>query len=102
MDALPDVVAAVRRRVPVLFDSGIRRGMDALTALALGADAVFVGRPLLWGLAWDGERGAGAVLDMLRDELDLAMAIAGSPRASAIDPSILVRAEAAHLPWTAR
>ena len=102
VDALPDVVAAVRRRVPVLFDSGIRRGMDALTALALGADAVFVGRPLLWGLAWEGERGAGAVLDMLRDELDLAMAIAGSPRASAIDPSILVRAEAAHLPWAGR
>ena len=102
IDALPDVVAAVRGRVPVLFDSGIRRGMDALTALALGANAVFVGRPLLWGLAWDGERGAGAVLDMLRDELDLAMAISGNVRASAIDPSILVRADAAHLPWAAR
>jgi 4-hydroxymandelate oxidase len=102
IDALPDVVAAVRGRVPVVFDSGIRRGMDALTALALGADAVFVGRPLLWGLAWDGERGAGAVLDMLRSELDLAMAIAGTPRASAIDPSIVVRADRAHLPWAGR
>jgi 4-hydroxymandelate oxidase len=102
VDALPDVVAAVRGRVPVLFDSGIRRGMDALTALALGADAVFVGRPLLWGLAWDGERGAGAVLDMLRFELDLAMATAGTPRASAIDQSVVVREDVAHLPWTGR
>ncbi len=98
IDALPDVVQAVRGRVPVLFDGGIRRGMDALTALALGATAVFVGRPLLWGLAWDGERGAGTVLDMLTSELDLAMAITGVPRASAIDPSILVHADLAHLP----
>jgi 4-hydroxymandelate oxidase len=98
IDALPDVVQAVRGRVPVLFDGGIRRGMDALAALALGATAVFVGRPLLWGLAWDGERGAGAVLDMLTAELDLAMAITGVPKASAIDPSILVHADLAHLP----
>ncbi|MCU0506136.1 MAG: alpha-hydroxy-acid oxidizing protein [Chloroflexi bacterium] len=98
IDALPDVVQAVRGRVPVLFDGGIRRGMDALAALALGATAVFVGRPLLWGLAWDGERGAGAVLDMLTAELDLAMAITGVPRASSIDPSILVHADLAHLP----
>jgi 4-hydroxymandelate oxidase len=98
IDALPDVVQAVRGRVPVLFDGGMRRGMDALTALALGATAVFVGRPLLWGLAWDGERGAGAVLDMLTTELDLAMAITGVPRASAIDPTILVHADLAHLP----
>ena len=102
IDALPDVVAAVRGRVPVLFDSGIRRGMDALTALALGATAVFIGRPLLWGLAWDGERGAGAVLDMLRDELDLAMGITGNTRASAIDPSVVVHADRAHLTWSAR
>jgi len=102
IDALPDVVQAVRGRVPVLFDGGIRRGMDALTALALGATAVFVGRPLLWGLAWDGERGAGAVLDMLTSELDLAMAITGVPRASAIDPSILVHADLAHLPRRVR
>ncbi len=98
IDALPDVVQAIRGRVPVLFDGGIRRGMDALAALALGATAVFVGRPLLWGLAWDGERGAGAVLDMLTSELDLAMAITGVPKASAIDPSILVHADLAHLP----
>ncbi len=97
VDALPDVVAAVRGRVPVLLDSGIRRGMDALTALALGANAVFIGRPLLWGLAWDGERGAGAVLDMLRDEFDLAMAISGNARASAVDPSVLVHADLAHM-----
>jgi 4-hydroxymandelate oxidase len=102
IDALPDVVAAVGGRAPVLFDSGIRRGMDALIALALGADAVFVGRPLLWGLAWDGERGAGRVLDMLVEELDLALALAGTPVASKVDPDILVRADAAHLPSPAR
>jgi len=102
IDALPDVVAAVGGRAPVLFDSGIRRGMDALVALALGADAVFVGRPLLWGLAWDGERGAGRVLDMLIEELDLALALAGTPVASAVDPDILVRADAAHLASPAR
>jgi 4-hydroxymandelate oxidase len=62
------------------MDGGVRRGTDVLKALALGARAVLVGRPVLWGLAIDGEAGARQVLQMLRDELDLAMALAGGPR----------------------
>lgn len=76
-DCLPDVVRAVDRRAPVLVDGGIRRGADILRALALGATAVCVGRPILWGLAADGERGVGRVLALLRQEFDLAMALAG-------------------------
>jgi 4-hydroxymandelate oxidase len=62
------------------MDGGVRRGTDVLKALALGARAVLIGRPVLWGLAVDGEAGARQVLQMLRDELDLAMALAGCPR----------------------
>jgi len=78
-DALPDVVAAVGDRVEVFVDGGVRRGHDVLKALALGARAVLVGRPILWGLSWDGGRGVERTLGMLRDELDLAMALAGCP-----------------------
>lgn len=76
--ALPAVVEAVGGRIPVLLDGGIRRGADVLVALALGADAVGVGRPVLWGLAADGERGVRTVLDLLRAELDAALALAGA------------------------
>jgi isopentenyl diphosphate isomerase/L-lactate dehydrogenase-like FMN-dependent dehydrogenase len=81
-DALPEVVDAVNARGTVLVDGGIRRGTDVAVALALGADAVLTGRPPLWGLAADGERGAAAVLEMLRSELELALALCGcrSPR----------------------
>ena len=77
VDALPAVADAVASRVPVLMDGGVRRGTDVLVALALGADAVQVGRPALWGLAVDGESGAHAVLELLRDEIKLAMALLG-------------------------
>ncbi|WP_158839859.1 alpha-hydroxy acid oxidase [Saccharothrix deserti] len=77
--ALPDVVAAVGGRCPVLLDSGVRSGVDILRALALGATAVLIGRPVLWGLAAGGERGVTAVLDLLRDELETAMRLAGCP-----------------------
>jgi 4-hydroxymandelate oxidase len=76
-DALPEVVDAVGGRVPVLVDGGVRRGVDVVRALALGARAVLLGRPVLWGLAVDGERGATRVLQMLADEIDLAMALCG-------------------------
>ncbi len=76
-DALPAIVAGVRKQVPVIVDGGIRRGTDVLKALALGADAVAVGRPQLWGLAAGGEDGVRAVLDLLRNELSVAMALAG-------------------------
>jgi lactate 2-monooxygenase len=69
LDALPPIVRAVDGRMPVLFDSGIRTGRDAFKALALGADAVLVGRPYLYGLALDGQRGARTVMRSLVDEL---------------------------------
>ncbi|MFD0200892.1 MULTISPECIES: alpha-hydroxy acid oxidase [Saccharothrix] len=77
--ALPEVVAAVGGRCPVLLDSGVRSGVDVLRALALGADAVLVGRPVLWGLAAGGERGVTAVLDVLRLEFETALRLAGCP-----------------------
>jgi 4-hydroxymandelate oxidase len=77
IEALPDVAQVVDGRVPVLVDGGIRRGTDVVKALALGANAVAVGRPILWGLAAGGEAGAAKVLRILRDELDLALALCG-------------------------
>lgn len=85
--ALPEVVDAVEDRAPVFMDGGIRRGADVLKALALGARAVLIGRPYLWGLAADGEAGVSAVLSLLRDELRLAMALAGRPTIASIDRS---------------
>jgi isopentenyl diphosphate isomerase/L-lactate dehydrogenase-like FMN-dependent dehydrogenase len=76
-DALPEVVEALAGRATVLVDGGIRRGVDVAIALALGADAVLVGRPALWGLAAGGEAGAKRVLDLLRAELELALALCG-------------------------
>jgi len=77
LDALPEVAAAVGQSAEVLLDGGIRRGTDVLKALALGARAVLVGRPVLWGLAVAGEAGVKDILTLLRDELDLAMALSG-------------------------
>jgi 4-hydroxymandelate oxidase len=76
-DALPEVVDAVGGRAEVYVDGGVRRGTDVLKALALGARAVLVGRPVLWGLAVDGEAGVRHALGMLRAELSLALALAG-------------------------
>ena len=84
IDALPEVVEAVAGRIPVLIDGGIRRGTDVAVALALGAEAVLVGRPALWGLACEGEAGARRVLEMLADELRLALALLGAPGPSAV------------------
>jgi isopentenyl diphosphate isomerase/L-lactate dehydrogenase-like FMN-dependent dehydrogenase len=84
IDALPDVVDAVAGRVPVLIDGGIRRGTDVFKAVALGAAAVLIGRPYLWGLAAAGEDGVVSVLEMLRREVELTMALAGCPSVAAI------------------
>ncbi len=77
LEALPAVCDAVAGRVPVLFDGGVRGGGDVAVALALGAAAVGVGRPVLWGLAADGEAGVRRVLDVLRDEFDHVLALCG-------------------------
>ncbi len=91
VEALPAVVEAVGGRAEVYLDGGIRCGTDVLKALALGARAVFVGRPVLWGLAVNGEAGARHVLEMLRDELEGAMVLAGQPGVERLDPDLVVR-----------
>jgi len=77
IDVLPEIVEAVEGRCEVLLDSGIRRGTDVLKALALGTNAVLIGRAFMWGLAVGGETGVTQVLLMLRNELELAMALCG-------------------------
>jgi len=89
IEALPEVVSAVSGRCEVYLDGGVRRGTDVLKALALGARAVFVGRPILWGLAVAGAEGAQHVLELLRDELELAMALAGRATLADIDASVV-------------
>jgi 4-hydroxymandelate oxidase len=88
--ALPDVLAAVGARVPVLVDGGIRTGTDALVALALGADAVLVGRPVLWALAAGGADAVRDGLDVLTDDLAHVMAVAGAARPADLDPSMVM------------
>ena len=89
-DALPEVVEAVRGRALVVVDGGVRRGIDVLKALALGANLVAVGRPVLWGLAVDGADGVQMALEILRDELSLAMALAGCRTLDDITPDLVV------------
>ena len=84
IDVLASVVDAIGGRVEVLLDGGVRRGSDVIKALALGARAVLVGRPILWGLAVDGRAGVAGVLAMLRRELDLAMVLCGCPDVASI------------------
>jgi len=89
VEALREVVEAVDGRAEVLLDGGVRRGTDVLKALAMGARAVLVGRPVLWGLAVDGTEGVKRVLEMLRLELEVAMALAGCPTVSAVTPDLI-------------
>ncbi|GMA86178.1 hypothetical protein GCM10025868_14280 [Angustibacter aerolatus] len=76
--------------VPVLVDGGVRSGLDVLTALALGADAVMLGRPVLWALASDGEHGVDDLLGFLRDDLEHAMALAGATTLAGLTPDLVV------------
>ncbi|MGV4983329.1 alpha-hydroxy acid oxidase [Streptomyces sp. NRAIS4] len=89
LDALPEVVSAVAGRCEVLIDGGIRRGSDVLVALALGARAVLVGRPVLWGMAVSGTQGARDVLSILRADLETAMALCGRTDLASVDASLL-------------
>lgn len=89
IEALPEVVEAVAGRCEVYLDGGIRRGTDILKALALGAHAVLVGRPILWGLAVDGASGVHQVLSILHTELERAMKLAGCPTIASITRSLV-------------
>ncbi|XP_046886558.1 hydroxyacid oxidase 1 [Hypomesus transpacificus] len=93
LDVLEEVVAAVAGRCEVYLDGGVRRGTDVLKALALGATAVFLGRAVLWGLACQGEQGVTDVLELLRDELHLAMALAGCRSVGEVSRSMVRRAQ---------
>lgn len=90
IEALPGIAQAVAGQCEIYLDGGIRRGTDVLKALALGARAVFVGRPILWGLAAGAEAGVCHVLKLLRAELELAMALAGRPTIESIDRSLIL------------
>jgi len=89
IEVLPEIVEAVQGRIPVLLDGGIRRGTDVLKALAIGAKAVLVGRPPLWGLGAFGQPGVTRVLEMLQTELALAMGLSGVPNLDSMKPSLV-------------
>ena len=87
IEVLSEIAPAVNDRIEVVFDSGVRRGMDVAKALSLGARAVLIGRPIFWGLCVAGESGVASVLDILRTELDLAIAYLGVNKVTDLDRS---------------
>ncbi len=89
IEALPGIVKKVNKRIPVLMDGGIRRGTDVLKAMALGASAVLVGKPICYGLACGGADGVAKVLNILRKELEFAMALSGRASIATIDPTLI-------------
>lgn len=91
LDALPEVIAAVRGRIPVHVDGGVRHGTDVFKALALGADFVWIGRPVLWGLAYKGQEGVELCLRLFKDEFKLCMGLAGVTRVEDINKDYLVK-----------
>ncbi len=91
VEALPGVVAAVAGRIPVLMDGGVRRGVDVVKALALGAAACLIGRPALWGVAVAGQEGVAHVLDIFRREIDRAMGLCGAARLAELGPDLFLR-----------
>ncbi|KAH0621879.1 hypothetical protein JD844_023591 [Phrynosoma platyrhinos] len=91
IEVLPEIIEAVEGKVEVFLDGGIRKGTDVLKALAIGARAVFVGRPVIWGLAYQGEQGVKEVLQILKEEFQLAMALSGCQSVEAIDRTLVRR-----------
>jgi len=89
IEMLPEVVDAANGRAEIYVDSGVRRGSDVLKALALGARAVAIGRPLFWGLAVDGANGVHGVLELLREEVDRAMAYCGQMSVEDLEPNLI-------------
>lgn len=98
IDVLPLIASRVEGRVPLILDGGIRRGTDVIKALALGAKAVMIGRPVIYGLAVDGARGVSHVLRILRDELEIAMGLLGLPDLSVIGPDVVFRGGLSTMP----
>lgn len=92
VEVLSEAVAAAKGKMEIYLDGGIRRGADVVKALALGAKAVFIGRPLFWGLAVNGEKGVVRVFEILREEIEITMAKCGRPTISSIDSSTIVKA----------
>jgi 4-hydroxymandelate oxidase len=92
IDALPEIIAAVKGRMPVIFDSGVRRGTDAVKALAIGAAAVGIGRPYLWGLGAFGQEGVERVLEIVRTETRAAMQQCGARSVKDLNPGFVRRA----------
>ncbi|XP_038253876.1 hydroxyacid oxidase 1 [Dermochelys coriacea] len=95
IDVLPEIVEAVEGKVEVFLDGGVRKGTDVLKALALGAKAVFIGRPIIWGLVYQGDEGAKEVLQMLKEEFQLAMALSGCQSVKGIDTTLVRRTSSA-------
>jgi isopentenyl diphosphate isomerase/L-lactate dehydrogenase-like FMN-dependent dehydrogenase len=91
VECLPEIVEAVKGRIPVLLDGGVRRGTDIFKALALGATAVGIGRPYGWGLAAFGQPGVETVLTILRRELEAIMRQAGTPSVGSIGKNFVLR-----------
>ncbi|HXC38418.1 MAG TPA: alpha-hydroxy acid oxidase, partial [Burkholderiales bacterium] len=91
LDVLPSIAQAVGNRVTVIVDGGVRRGSDVVKAMALGAKAVLIGRPTLFGVGMGGAAGGLRALDILRSEMDTTQAFIGCPRLADIDASVLHR-----------
>lgn len=89
LEALPSIASAVEGKIPILFDGGVRHGSDVFKTLALGADLVLIGRPVLWGMTYDGQEGVELVTNILERELSRTMALAGVCDISSIDAAYL-------------
>ncbi|MDH5590938.1 MAG: alpha-hydroxy-acid oxidizing protein, partial [Gemmatimonadota bacterium] len=91
LDVLPEIADAMAGRAPIILDSGVRRGADVFKALALGATAVAVGRPYLWGLGAFGQEGVERALEILRTELEITMQLSGTPTLASIGAGSVAR-----------
>jgi (S)-2-hydroxy-acid oxidase len=89
LEALPSIAEAVKGRIPILFDGGVRHGSDVFKALALGADLVLVGRPVLWGMSYDGQKGVELAANILERELARTMTLAGATDVASIGTGFL-------------
>lgn len=90
IEVLPEIAEAINGRVPVMVDGGVTLGTDVIKALALGANMVFMGRPILWGLAVNGQEGVESVLEIIRSELETTMMLCGAPTLKHISRDMVV------------